>query len=143
MFGALACNGMNDFRLNSRLQADTLSVGDQPLSRMLLMNDARYPWAILVPRITGATEIHHLSERDRQQLMIESCELSEFITQNFPVTKMNVAVLGNIVPQLHMHHIGRNETDPAWPGPVWGHSPAVSYEKQEAEKLIKLFQQLL
>lgn len=131
------------FTIHPKLAADTYLIGELPLSSVLLMNDARYPWVILVPRVPDATEIHMLSESDQQQLIKESSSLSEFILEHFPVTKMNVAVLGNIVPQLHVHHIGRNEKDPAWPGPVWGHSPALPYAKAEAEKTIKLFQKLL
>ena len=134
---------MTEFELNARLQADTLLIGDMPLSRMLLMNDSRYPWVLLVPRIPNATEIHDLSESDQQQLLKESSMLSKFMLEQFEATKMNVAVLGNIVPQLHVHHIARNENDPAWPGPVWGHSPAVHYKKSETERLITLFQDLL
>lgn len=129
---------MDTFELNDRLRADTLFVGDLPLSRLLLMNDARYPWIILVPRLVDITEIHQLSRSDRQQLMQESCDVAEFIAGHFAVKKMNVAVLGNIVPQLHMHHIGRQENDPAWPGPVWGHSPAIAYSEQEAGRVIDL-----
>jgi diadenosine tetraphosphate (Ap4A) HIT family hydrolase len=109
---------VTEFTLHNKLEADTFLIGDLPLSRMLLMNDSRYPWVILVPRIDNMTEIHQLNESDRQQLMKESCQVAEFILENFPVSKMNVGVLGNIVPQLHMHHIGRSENDPAWPGPV-------------------------
>jgi diadenosine tetraphosphate (Ap4A) HIT family hydrolase len=130
------------FVLNSRLEADTILIGDLPLSRMLLMNDSRYPWIILVPRINGVTEIHHLTETDRQQLMKESCLVAEFIEEHFDIDKMNVGVLGNIVPQLHMHHIGRSEDDPAWPGPVWGHSSAIAYSKQQVDSLLVLFRQM-
>ena len=124
------------FELNPQLEADTFLIGDLPLSRMLLMNDCRYPWVILVPRVEGVTEIHQLSEPDQQQLLKESGQLSRFILENFPVSKMNVAVLGNIVPQLHMHHVGRHADDPAWPGPVWGHSPARAYADSEAEQVM-------
>ena len=126
------------FELNPQLEADTFLIGDLPLSRMLLMNDCRYPWVILVPRVEGVTEIHQLSEPDQQQLLKESGQLSRFILENFPVSKMNVAVLGNIVPQLHMHHVGRHADDPAWPGPVWGHSPARAYTDAEAEQMLSL-----
>ena len=134
---------MTQFELNARLQADTFLIGDMALSRMLLMNDSRYLWVILVPKVANVTEIHDLSEPDQQQLLKESSRLSKFMKEQFQASKMNVAVLGNIVPQLHVHHIARNAKDPAWPGPVWGHSPAVSYEKPEAERLVRLFQQLL
>ena len=134
---------MLNFELNARLKEDTFFVGDLPLSQILLMNDSRYPWVILVPRLADITEIHQLSAKDQQQLLHESSAISQFILENFAVTKMNVAVLGNVVSQLHLHHIGRNKDDPAWPGPVWGHSPAVPYKQADADKVIKLFKQLL
>lgn len=129
---------MSEFALNEKLEADTWLICDLPLSRMLLMNDSRYPWIILVPRVEGLTEIHQLAEDDQRQLLKESNRVSKFILESFPVFKMNVGVLGNIVSQLHVHHIGRNEKDPAWPGPVWGHSPAVAYTDDEARQVVKL-----
>jgi len=125
------------FSLHERLAADTFEIMDLPLSQLLLLNDQRYPWMILVPRIEGVTEIHHLDNQQRLQLMQESCELAEYIEQHFNIDKMNVAVLGNIVPQLHMHHIGRRQDDPAWPGPVWGHSSARPYSAGQADALIE------
>lgn len=116
-----------EFELDSRLANDCIVLGDLPLSRILLMNDAQYPWFILVPRRAGATEIYHLSAEDQQQLMRESAELAEIIADCFSARKMNVASLGNVVPQLHVHHIARKEDDPAWPGPVWGAAPSVPY----------------
>jgi len=133
---------MSDFELDERLFADTIPVGDLPLSRLLLMNDARYPWVILVPRVVGKTEIHHLAEVDRQQLMSESCLVAEFILDNFAVSKMNVGALGNIVSQLHLHHVGRQQNDPAWPGPVWGHSAAQAYTTAQQADMVNLLQQL-
>ena len=125
------------FTLNERLAADTFDVMNLQLSKLLLMNDARYPWFILVPRIENVSEIHQLGKQQRLQLMQESCALSEYIEQQFSIDKMNVAALGNIVPQLHMHHIGRRQTDPAWPGPVWGHSASVAYDKAVAQQIMQ------
>lgn len=115
------------FALHPRLAADTFAVGDLELCRVLLMNDARYPWLILVPRRDGLREIHELGTADRAMLMDESCRVAEVMQAQFAPDKLNIGVLGNIVPQLHMHHIARFTGDPAWPGPVWGHSPAVAY----------------
>ncbi len=126
---------MTEFNLDQRLHNDTLLIGDLQLSRALLMNDSRYPWIILVPRIAGVTEIHHLCESDRQLLLQESCHVAQSMSDYFDIKKMNVAVLGNIVAQLHMHHIGRREDDPAWPGPVWGHSAAAAYQPAAADRL--------
>ncbi|MGD2118482.1 MAG: HIT domain-containing protein [Chromatiales bacterium] len=134
---------MAEFELHERLAADTVFITDLPLCRMLLMNDARYPWVILVPRMPGLREIHDLPERDRQQLIEESCLVAEFISKQFQVDKMNVAALGNLVPQLHLHHVGRFVDDPAWPGPVWGHSPAQAYDEQTLQQRLQLLQQII
>ena len=131
------------FELHPRLEADTFLIGDLGLSRALLMNDSRYPWVILVPRIDDVTEIHQLEEADRIRLMEESCLVAQVLEDNFSIDKMNVGVLGNIVPQLHMHHIGRSKEDLAWPGPVWGHSPAVPYSEEQANKMVAELQALL
>lgn len=120
-----------EFELAPRLAADTLPVGDFPLCRVLLMNDANYPWFILVPRRAGVTEIHHLSLGDRQQLMHESSFLAEALADLFQARKMNIAALGNLEPQLHLHHVVRQETDPAWPHPVWGRVPAIPYSEAQ------------
>lgn len=131
------------FVLHPRLQADCLVVGDWPLSRVLLMNDAQYPWCILVPRRDGICDVHHLDVADRQQLMEESCRLSEAMERLFKPLKMNVAALGNVVPQLHVHHIARFESDLAWPAPVWGKVPVVAYEPAAAEAMVCRLQKAL
>lgn len=115
------------FELHPRLAADTVPVGRFPLSLLLLSKDANYPWCVLVPLREDVFEIHHLGQEDQQQLMRESCRLSEVMTGIFDADKMNVAALGNVVPQLHVHHIARLETDAAWPQPIWGVRPAASY----------------
>ncbi|QEQ96994.1 HIT family protein [Neptunomonas concharum] len=124
-----------EFELDARLANDCIVLGDFPLSRLLLMNDSQYPWFILVPRRAGSTEIYHLSEADRTQLMAESADLAETIADSFRAKKMNIANLGNIVPQLHIHHIARTENDPAWPGPVWDKLPAVPYTPERIEEI--------
>lgn len=115
------------FELHAQLQADTFIVGSFPLCVLLLCNDANYPWTILVPKRTGVREIHHLSDNDRQALLAESCCLAECMEQLFKPLKLNIAALGNMVPQLHIHHIARFETDAAWPAPVWGVAAARQY----------------
>jgi len=117
------------FELHARLAADCILVGRLPLSVLLLFNDARYPWFILVPQRPGITEIFQLSESDQQQLWHESAVLARNLMHSFHADKMNIGALGNLVPQLHVHHIARFTSDPAWPGPVWGHSAPVPYEK--------------
>ena len=119
------------FTLHPRLAADTLALGDFPLCRLLLMNDAQYPWFILVPRRERAREIYQLEPRDQQQLLRESSLLSRAVMEAFKGDKLNVAALGNLVAQLHLHHVVRYAHDPAWPRPVWGLHPARPYAEPE------------
>lgn len=116
-----------DFELHPRLAADTIIVGDWPLCRLLLMNDAQYPWAILVPRRTGLREAYELAPADQLQLLTESNHLGREMMRRFDGEKLNVAALGNLVPQLHVHHVVRSSADAAWPAPVWGKQPAMAY----------------
>ncbi len=102
------------------------------------MNDSRYPWVVLVPRRADVREIHHLASADQPLLFSEMMRVSEILDTEFSPTKMNIGALGNIVSQLHVHIIARNEDDPAWPGPVWGHSPAIPYATKDAETLIEI-----
>jgi diadenosine tetraphosphate (Ap4A) HIT family hydrolase len=125
------------FELHPRLEADCISIGSFPLCRLLLMNDSNYPWFILVPRRAGIREIFELSEDDQRQLLWESSSLSRLIADHFKADKINVAALGNMVPQLHIHHIVRYESDPSWPAPVWGHTPAKPYSEQKLSELVK------
>ena len=122
------------FKLDSALAGDTLILGRFPLSLVLLSRDANYPWCILVPQRPDVREIHHLGEEDRMQLMRESCHLSEVMADLFVPDKMNVAALGNQVPQLHMHHVARLKTDGAWPNPVWGVQPAKAYTEEALQE---------
>lgn len=130
-----------EFVLDPRLEADTLAVADWPLCRVRLMNDARYPWLILVPRRAGLVEILDLDPAARALLMDEIVRASEALRILPGVSKINVGALGNIVQQLHIHVIGRRSGDPAWPGPVWGHSPARAYGAEEAQDLIERVRQ--
>lgn len=100
------------------------------------MKDANYPWCILVPDRADVTEIHQLSAGDQLQLMRESVRLSEAMTQVFRPDKLNIAALGNVVPQLHVHHIARYRHDPAWPVPVWGRVPAAEYRPGHLDGVI-------
>ncbi|WP_429090198.1 HIT domain-containing protein [Aeromonas rivipollensis] len=119
------------FELHPRLQADTQILGDLPLCRVLLAKDSQYPWLILVPRIAGLREIHHLPPEQQQQLMQESCAVATLMEEALGPDKINVAALGNLVPQLHLHHVARFSTDAAWPGPIWGVHPAIPYQAQD------------
>lgn len=123
------------FTLDQRLQQDTLLLGDFPLCRLLLMNDANYPWFILVPRRDEVSELFQLDAQEQQQLWRESTELAEVLKDTFKADKMNVATLGNVVSQLHMHVIVRRKDDPAWPAAVWGKHPAKPYSDEQVAAL--------
>jgi diadenosine tetraphosphate (Ap4A) HIT family hydrolase len=131
------------FNLHPRLADDTLVVGRFSLSLLLLSKDANYPWCILVPQREEVYEIHHLSEEDQLQLVRESCRLSEVMTSLFDAHKMNVAALGNVVRQLHIHHIARLVDDPAWPQPIWGKVPAQAYAEAALNERISQLQNAL
>lgn len=124
------------FVLDQRLLHDTLPVGDFPLCRLLLSNDAQYPWFILVPRRADISEVFQLSESEQAQLFKETTLLSQALNDLFSADKMNVAALGNVVSQLHMHVIVRHKGDPAWPAPVWGKHPAVPYSQAQAAEVM-------
>lgn len=127
---------MGDFQLDTRLAADTLLIGDLPLCRALLMNDRRYPWVILVPRRPGLVELLDLDSAGQAQLWQESMQVCECLRSHFNGDKLNLGALGNVVSQLHLHHVMRSEEDPAWPGPVWGHSPAEPYADDQAARVL-------
>jgi diadenosine tetraphosphate (Ap4A) HIT family hydrolase len=113
--------------LHTQLAADCIILGRFPLCHLLLAKDANYPWFILVPDRDNIGEIYHLATAERRQLLDESCRLSEYLMRSLNGDKLNVAALGNRVPQLHLHHIVRFESDPAWPDPVWGKYPPLPY----------------
>ena len=110
------------FVLDARLAADTHLIGELPLSQLLLMDDARFPWLILVPRISGARELTDLDEADRRSLLTEVCEVGRALETLLRPDKLNIAALGNVVSQLHVHVVARYTSDAAWPQPVWGHA---------------------
>ena len=120
------------FELHPRLAQDSLSLGHFLLCEVLLMNDARYPWVILVPRRDDISEIHQLDDQDQQQLMVESSFVASRLSSLVHADKMNVAAIGNMVPQLHIHHVARYHSDETWPDPVWGKGKAVPYSEQES-----------
>lgn len=123
------------FVLDSRLQQDSLVLGDFPLSRLLLSKDANYPWFILVPRRADVSELFQLDLADQQQLWKETTLLAEALKGEFLADKMNVATLGNVVSQLHMHVVVRHRGDAAWPAPVWGKVPALDYAPEQVDAI--------
>lgn len=123
--------------LHPQLKQDCLLLGRFPLCRLLLMQDANYPWFILVPDRDEVTEIHQLDADDRQQLMRESCALAVVLSTQFTADKLNIAALGNVVPQLHVHHVVRYRDDPAWPAPVWGCVPPRPYTAGALAELLE------
>lgn len=127
---------MTDFVLHERLAADAVFVTNWPLTRVLLMNDARFSWLILVPRRTDVTELFQLSQKERQELMEEIAQASKKLKAITGAAKINVGALGNMVPQLHVHVVARSPDDAAWPGPVWGHGAAVAYEPSARDALL-------
>ena len=122
------------FELHPLMVQDTYVLGDFPLSRLLLMNDASYPWFILVPRRIEIREVFELKHDDQLQLLKESSQLAKVLSGVFEADKLNIAALGNIVPQLHIHHIVRYRSDPAWPQPVWGLFPAQPYSSRALQE---------
>ena len=123
------------FVLDSRLQQDSLVLGDFPLSRLLLSKDANYPWFILVPRRADVSELFQLDLADQQQLWKETTLLAEALKGEFLADKMNVATLGNVVSQLHMHVVVRHRGDAAWPAAVWGKVPALDYAPAQVDAI--------
>lgn len=131
------------FKLHHRLKEDCFELGSFKLCTLLLLNNINYQWLILVPRRENISEVFQLTEGDQHQLTKESSYLSASLSEIFKADKMNVASLGNIVPQLHIHHIVRYKDDPAWPNPVWGHAAALPYQDDEKVALINRLTPLL
>ena len=116
------------FQLHERLAAESCLVADWTLSRLLLADDARFPWLLLVPRRAGISEIQELDSPDRAILIEEVARASAGLLKLTKASKINVGALGNVVPQLHVHVVARHPDDAAWPGPVWGHGKPLRYE---------------
>jgi len=125
-----------EWSLHPQLVADTVPVGDLALSRVLLENDSNYPWLILVPRMPGVTELTDLDPNEQVQLLSEIDAAAKALKAVTEFDKLNVAALGNVVAQLHVHVIGRRRRDAAWPNPVWGQAPAVPYDPAARDGLI-------
>ena len=127
---------MTEFELDSRLAADTIPIGDSGLSRVLLMNDSRFPWLMLVPRRKNCIELDELTPDEQNRLIAEITRAARALRAAFLIEKINIGALGNVVAQLHVHIVGRRRGDPAWPGPVWGFGKAVPYSLAEQQDLL-------
>ncbi|SMF03228.1 HIT domain-containing protein [Pseudobacteriovorax antillogorgiicola] len=131
------------FVLDPQLEKDCHHFGKMKLCQVLLMNDRQYPWFILVPERDGVREIYQLERDDQISFLIESNLLSKALEGLFKPDKLNVAALGNVVPQLHIHHIVRYKNDACWPKPVWGQKPPVPYAAAELEELKQRFKEAM
>lgn len=131
------------FALHPQLAADCAEIGDLPLSRLLLMNDARFPWVIAVPRREHIRELFELSAEDRAVLMEEVAQVASTLQDLSGAEKMNIAALGNQVPQLHVHIIARFAEDSAWPNPVWGAGAREAYEAPDNERWLRRLREAL
>lgn len=136
-------SGSGHYVLHSKLEADTLSVGESRLCDVRLMNDSHWPWVLLVPRVPDIREIYQLPKQQQLRLAEESSILGEGMMTTFAGDKLNVAALGNMVPQLHLHHVVRFEGDPAWPGPVWGKLAPKAYEESAITEIKARLQPIL
>lgn len=125
------------FTLHPNLENDCIELGQLELCRVLLMNDSQFPWLILVPERENISEIYQLSADDQQQLMRESNHIAKHLAILFQADKMNIAALGNMVPQLHIHHVVRYKTDKAWPAPIWGKFDALAYTDKELDSMLE------
>ena len=132
-----------DWSLHPQLAHDTVPVGDLPLARTLLTNDANYPWLILVPRLPGLVELIDLEENAQVQLLGEIAATARALKSITQCDKLNIAALGNQVPQLHVHVIARRHTDAAWPKPVWGVKRPLPYEEAQQHSFLKSLRQSL
>jgi len=131
------------FDLDPRLQADSVFVADGPLSQVRLMDDARFPWLLLVPRVDGAAEWIDLDGGRQRLLLAEINRLSQWLRAEPGVEKLNIGALGNVVRQLHVHVVGRRAGDAAWPGPVWGSGPAQRHAPEALAALTARWRQRL
>lgn len=125
-----------NFELHAQLAKDSIWLADWPLCQLRLINDSNYPWFILVPRRANIRDVIDLSDEEQAQLWQESAKLSRLLRQKFSPEKLNLAALGNMVPQLHLHHVARFSSDAAWPSPIWGKVAAIPYTEQQLVVLL-------
>lgn len=129
---------MTRFALHPQLEKDSVLITELALCSARLIKDANYPWLVLVPKIADIQEVIDLSEAQQLTLWKESALVSRVLKHLFTPDKLNIAALGNMVPQLHIHHIVRYKTDPSWPNPIWGQVPSKAYLDEQLSKQIGL-----
>lgn len=134
---------MSDFTLDPRLAADSVFVADGPLSQVRLMDDIRFPWLVLVPRVSGVSEWLELDGAQQRLLLAEINQAGNLVRAQPGIQKLNIGALGNIVRQLHIHLVGRHEGDAAWPGPVWGSGAAIRHDPAALLAQVEAWRQLL
>ncbi len=130
---------MSEFVLTPRLAADSTFLADWPLCQIRLMEEPRYFWLMLIPRVADVTEVTELSPADRARLMEETAVCGKIVLALPGVKKLNIGSLGNQVPQFHMHVVVRAPVDLAWPGPMWGHTPRIAYEAAARAQRLEFF----
>ena len=133
----------SDFVLDTRLAADSVLIADGPLSQIRLMNDDRFPWVVLVPRVPNASEWIDLDGAQQRLLLAEINQVSQLLRAEPGVAKLNLGALGNVVGQLHVHLVGRHPGDPAWPGPVWGSGKAQRFDPEVLAQRVEIWRQRL
>lgn len=131
---------MSNFKLDSELTNNAVVIGELPCCQVLLMKNKVVPWFVLVPKVAGVSEIFELDKVTQQQLMEDINVMSRFVKNNFTIDKLNVAAIGNIVKQLHLHVVGRSKNDCAWPGVVWGMKQHEAYTEEEITEIKQKFQ---
>jgi len=134
---------MSAFELDPRLATDSVFIADGPLSQVRLIDDSRFPWLVLVPRVAGASEWIDLDGGQQRLLLAEINQLSRLLRAEPGVEKLNIGALGNIVRQLHVHLVGRHPGDPAWPGPVWGSGAMQRHAPEQLQALTRRWRQQL
>ncbi|MBB2757022.1 UNVERIFIED_ORG: diadenosine tetraphosphate (Ap4A) HIT family hydrolase [Xanthomonas campestris] len=140
---AAGMSGASSFQLDARLAADSVFVADGPLSQVRLMDDSRFPWLVLVPRVADVSEWIDLDGGQQRLLLAEINQLSQLLRVEPGVAKLNIGALGNIVRQLHVHLVGRQPGDAAWPGPVWGSGSAQRFETDALHQHVAAWAQRL
>jgi len=134
---------MNGFSLDPRLAADSVFIADGPLSQVRLVNDTRYLWLLLVPRVADVSEWLQLDGSQQRLLLAEINRVGGLVRSGSGVQKLNIGALGNSVQQLHVHLVGRHDRDAAWPGPVWGSGPAVAFDDGSLQQQVETWRQQL